>query len=317
MYDHGPERKIITGTMPAFYWCAPGPVADPALTFEMLAGPVVPAPDLARVRASDTVDGISGVRKLTKVAADIPAGTLTGPRWGAAILRTAADGDIAITVQRITPEALYLAKDLPHAVLIDAGNPATIEWLWWKAVAPAAVTAAATGYNPIPWSVTYTATTAAGDIEEQTANGIVHVVDRIFLPPVTEATVERLIAPGLLGQAPRGQLDRQPQIDAALGEIVLFLRSRLEVIGRREDDLDGTAFAPAVARLAASITIEAQAPDAAQRMRDQAFALVEQALASVSWYRPMGVTQGATAQMTQSTPTITGGSFGEVPECPF
>ena len=309
------ERNLLLGTTPKWPWLAPYPISgNPALVWQLIAGDEVPDPDLAVIRAADTIDGIEpDGRTLTKAAGDIMLGQgIQGTTWGQAFLITAAGGYFPVQVERIEADQIILADPLPVTPVISGAAPATLAWRWYLCTVPGEVSETQTGASPIRWTVTYTAApgTAVGVLGEQRYQGLVHVVEAIFDPGVDHSSILSFPSPHV------DQLrHRHHSWDHAIGvahrELVTWLRTQLQTTttGRREGDLVGQEFHPAALRLTLAVLLEATAPEESKRQRELAFQLAEQALRSTSWYDPDGDGVPDSEAPAMSGADLAGGNF--------
>lgn len=315
------ERKLILGsaagaadTRPKWWWLSPRPIdGAPLLYFRISGADVAPDPQLAVIRSADTVDGITGRRTLTKVAANIPDGQGVQGRMGQAWLITASNEPLPVQVEQIKAATITLADELPTSVEISVGKPATLQWRWFQARVPSAVTADQTGLRPMRWKVAYTANlgTGVGLLPAQTYDGLVHVVPQIFAPPVDHSAIARYPSVGMVQALGHRFASFADAVQFAHGELVLWIRDRLldAGTGRREDDLDGSAFADALKLLTIAVLVELERPEEAKLKRARAFELAQLALNSVSWYNTAGDGNGVQADLGLQAGLLAGGYF--------
>lgn len=254
-----PQRKLIVGTAPYFYWIAPGPPvsSNPAIVFRAGATTLL-STTLSQAVAATAVSAISADRTtLTVAAASGPARQgLVGEWLGrCALVIEEGGGWLPVTVQRFSSAtAAVLAEPLPHDVTIAAG--ASLESLVFSRVLAAANVTAAVRRN-VHWSVTYS--TAHGQDAPATVtayDGFLHVVRRPFDTGLTHAELLRRV-PEFARSFPDRQEDWEPQLALALDEMEADINARLDV-GRYADDLLGEQFARAHSLLVAANVLESR-----------------------------------------------------------
>lgn len=302
-------RKAVVGSVEAFNVLIPEPwTGTPVLTFRR-AGVEVAGAGFAVLRATDSITAISGTT-LTGTIASAPG--FAGPVWGIATLRTAADGDYPVQVERVSPVEVVLSEPLPRTVTCTALRPATLIWRWWSAPIPAAVTATETGDSPVDWWVSYTASHGAsvGTQATQRIQGTLTVAAERFSTGMGEEVLS-LHYGHIIPRAGMHDRGHSGPIEAARQQMLAYLRKRLVETQskRREDDINGSDFQAAHATWAASIIMMRQSVEASRELREQALAQVDDALASVTWYDPDGDGEGQNGTPASRASLLAGGSF--------
>lgn len=244
------EWKAITGKPYRVFWRAPGFLTEqPEITVSAGSTVLADAEALSALRADVSIASVSG----KALVADGPIAGITsgviGDR-GDAYFVTDEEGVYPVTVVDIDTEAdtIYIADDLPRGA-IGAG---TLQWALWSAeLAVDPVTEIAR--RNLVVAIDYKRRDGAGAaVVEDTAAGLLHVVDRRFETGLDHTVLVRRW-PALADHLHRANNSFAPQIATALDDlIVLLIREPLTQRGKTEDDisLSGHRFRSAHAYLA-------------------------------------------------------------------
>ena len=223
-----------------WWWRAPVPVdtTTATVTFRLTAGVHGPVA-LAPVTADLTVSAIDNTRRILTITG--PAAAPSGPEGvrGAAWLETAADGNMAVQVVKITATTVELASALPHTP--DFTATGTLRFAWHSVGVLLADALAAVDRN-VPTTVDYSeryGVDVAGIAGRDEM--LVSVVRQPYRTGLSPADVGTLM-PSVGARVAQRSQDYRPQVDL-VGEM-LEQRIHADLAARQltEDDVDGSRF---------------------------------------------------------------------------
>ena len=262
--------KTITGLTQVFEWIAPGPLsASPSL---VVGGETA---TLSASRADATVSAIANDRCTLTVNSQATALQADQIK---AYLVTEGDCIYAVSVVRMVGTTAILAEPLPRE--IDLSSSALLVFGMWSADIPTAITDV-TGYYP--YTVSYTLDRGQ-NTERRIDKGQLKVTPRPFDTGLSHDDLLSIF-PQLADMIPRRQSSFNPQIKAALDELVLIIRDHLkDEPDITEDEIfNAHAFANAHAYCTAARVYEMiNQLDTANIMRERCMQLLDVALRSLT-----------------------------------
>jgi len=263
-------RKAITNKDHRFIWSPQVPITGtPSLTIDTSSGITS---DLTRFTSDISVTAIANDRR-TLTIASAPANYYREMSSG--FLLTSADTYYSINVSRIVGALAILAEPLPRE--IDLTSAATLQ----LATSYVDITAASIATSgTFPYRVTFTELNMSTSRQER---GLFKVTPRPFNTGLDHYELVETFAQ-LADMIPRRQSDFEPQIAAALHEIVLAIRDHVNSDEITEDEVfNPESFKLAHKYCTAAIIYEMSLNlDAANAMRERCHDLMSSALRSIA-----------------------------------
>ena len=215
-------RKAITNLDYLFQWNAPFPITGtPTITINGSTS------SLSQNRAAVSVTAIAADRRTLTLSTSATSLEQDQER---AYLRTDGDGIISVLVSRIVGTTAILAEPLPRE--IDLTSASSLEFALWSITLTSSVTGTSASY---PYIVNYTADLGAETIL-RSEKGLLKVTPRIFTTGLDHDQLTSTFAQ-LADMIPRRQSDLEPQIKAALEEVILIVRDHVIPSNCTEDEV--------------------------------------------------------------------------------
>ena len=264
-------RKAVKGQTHHFVWDPPQPYSgSPTLTVGFSA----PLTDelFTQSRADVSVTAIANDRRTLSLSASVA--TQLQRDEVKAFLKTTRDTYYAVKVSRIGGTTAVLAEPLPRE--LDLTAAATLNFSMSYVDIDAVKTATA---GVFPYTISYEDNVGGQHVE----TGLLKVCARPFNTGLDHDELVGRFA-NLADMVPRRQADFEPQISAALDEIILVIRDHVISDGVTEDEVfNQQSFKSAHAYCAAASVYEMQMQfDAANQMRERCKELLDVALRSIT-----------------------------------
>ena len=267
--------KVARNSDYMFKWTAPQPVTG-TVTFNLFSGPSgnVTA-NMTQGRADVTITAIASDRRTLTLSSS--ASSLLADQQRAFII-TNGDTYFSVTLSRIVGTSAILAEPLPRE--IDLSTSATLHVPMYYHNITSANLSSTDGYYS--YSVVYKADLGSQN-QELTEKGTIKVTLRPFDTGLDHASLLRTFAQ-LAGMIPRRQSDFTPQINSALDELSMSVRSHLSADNLTEDEVfNAESFKLAHAYCTAAMIYEQNAQlDLAEAFRARCAELMASALDSVA-----------------------------------
>ena len=266
-------RKAVTGETHRLDWVAPGPLTTaPSANFKEEGQTSIIY--LTQTRADISVSAIAADRRTLTVASQASGLQADQAR---AFLITAGDSIYPVVLTRLVGTTAILAEPLPRE--IDLGTNATLTFALWYGTVPSWVTATSATYA---MEVIYSIDRGQG-AETRVDRDLFKVTPRPFSTGLDHEALVGMF-PQLADMIPRRQSDLEPQISAALDEVVLALRDHLKDVELTEDEVfNGHAFKNAHAYATAARVYESALQlDTASAMRERYQEMLKLALRLVA-----------------------------------
>lgn len=264
-------RKAVKGQPHTFYWVAPRPYSgSPTITLKLSSGDVTEL--FIQSRSDVSVSAIANDRRTLTLTTSV--GTTLERDEQRGFLTTSRDTYYAVSVSRLGGTEAILAEPLPRN--IDLTSNATLK-LTLSYVDLSAVQMGTSG--TYPYTINYEDEVG----QERAETGLLKVTPRPFDTGLDHDELVGMFA-NLADMVPRRQSDFEPQIKAALEDIILVIRDHVIADDVTEDEVfNQQSFKRAHAYCTAALIFEMQLQlDAAEAMRERCKQLLDIALRSVT-----------------------------------
>ena len=259
-------RKAITSQDHRFIWSPQVPIAGtPSLTIDTESGI---SENFTRFADNVTVTSIANDRRTLTISSAPPT---YYREMSSAFLITSADTYYSVNISRIVNTTAILAEPLPRE--IDLSSSATLQ----LATSYVDIASASLATNGVyPYRVSFTELNMSTARQER---GLFKVTPRPFNTGLDHYELVETFAQ-LADMIPRRQSDFEPQISAALHEIILAIRDHVNSDDITEDEVfNPESFALAHKYCTAAIIYEMTLNlDAASAMRERCHELMTSAL---------------------------------------
>ena len=271
----GEQKARVGGTGEKFWWTAPVPlVGSPTLQIYLSSGTVTPT--FAGIGTTPLITTVARDRKTLTASATVTGSIrgAQGPKWGEAFLISPKDGWFPVQVREISGSTITLAEPLASPLDVSVAAPASLQFALYRGTLTTTMVSAAA--RDVPWTVKYVEQ-AGADLSGYTGRdeGLIHIVRQPFGTGLTSRHVAQL-HPGLAQRVPRRQGSWDPQIEAALMEMVIHLRADLQARDLTEDDLNGARLRLAHGHLAAAVIYDEVQPEKAELLRARVLGVLDE-----------------------------------------